>query len=238
VDVVEATYYYPQIGLPNEVTGAWATTSNTLWYTICMLDKLLKKLAKVNTLFKLLLLITLCSTLLVVFLMISSVWRSITNKRPVFCLLDNNSSDNVLFSGKYFSIKYPSSYTLIEEHPAVKANYPSVLSSISLVNTRHNNSTINITVAINFDRLTLDRALGRGPYLEYMPGLLRSSITKTRIDGVDALMVDETAAGEGAPTSDLIAIKGGNIYQIISHPTSKELRNDLDAIICGFRFNK
>lgn len=135
-----------------------------------------------------------------------------------------------------FSFKYPPSYSYKANHVATSPNYPEIKFALRIDSQE---STIELTLARNYKKFTLENALGYGPNLAYIDNFLKGkAINKLKVDGLDAIMVNSISAGQAGTATDLIILKGEDIYQITLSPysVSKNAADDFMRIISSFKF--
>jgi hypothetical protein len=146
----------------------------------------------------------------------------------------DETADWKTYENSYFRIKVPSSYTYEEKSLAISKDYPNILSYVEF---KTEDGFINIAVANNYKKLTLENALGSGPMLSYVQDfLVGKEIQKIVVDDIPAIMVKDIPTGMAGTGADLIIIRNQNIYQIVLSPRLKSNKQVFDQILSTFKF--
>lgn len=160
-----------------------------------------------------------------------------TSPQPSPTLSQTSSPDPTAnwktYTTEEFSIKYPPSYAYQMVELVAPKDYPDIKS----VRFDTSSGTIYVTTTKNYLNLTTDNALGNGPQLSYISDYLKGKdIKKFKVDGADAVMVDEVSAGQAGSTSDLIIIRGNTLIQITLSEVNPTDLSNLQKILSTFKF--
>lgn len=134
-----------------------------------------------------------------------------------------------------FSILYPENYL----YKGVEAGVThSPYESYSLIELKSNENQIDIAVANNTLGYKLNELIGNGPFLSYTEDIInRGNLSNIKIDGVDAIRVDNIPAGQAGVTSDILFIKRNKIYQIVLSPSDVDV-NLFNQILSTIKFTE
>ncbi len=110
--------------------------------------------------------------------------------------------------------------------------------SYSLIELKSNENQIDIAIANNTFGYKLNELIGNGPFLSYTEDIInRGNLSNIKINGVDAIRVDNIPAGQAGVTSDILFIKRNKIYQIVLSPSNVDV-NLFNQILSTFKFTE
>jgi hypothetical protein len=157
----------------------------------------------------------------------------------------SSNSQITTYKGQGITFNYPPGFVIKEDTTATSPEYPQgnkVINLYSADQLKNNETipTITIGLAENSKNLTLDNALGGGPYLSYTDDFLKGKeLKKIKVGGEEAVVVDLTNVGQaGDPMKDLIVIKDKKIYQLVLNIVNDQTLMIWDQVLGSFKFTQ
>ncbi|MEN9327294.1 MAG: hypothetical protein RI947_102 [Candidatus Parcubacteria bacterium] len=157
---------------------------------------------------------------------------------PQLTLTPVNTSGWLTYTNEkaHINFRYPKDFTYTERIDSTLTGYPSILSSVHFSN---KNAAFYFAASENFNKYSLEKALGKGPFLQYTNLALSSADLKVMtIGGVDSIIASNVHAYTYKSIADIIIIRKNLIYEfVIGNDFEPNNSSLLSGILSTIRFS-